>query len=159
MTERIETKVKFCKLRHYVENPANLTYSTPDAACFDICAALSEPMTLKCGEHAAVPTGVKLMPECPIWFRVNSRSGLAIKHGIITIAGIIDTDYRGELLIGLLNTNAESSGKEYVIQPGDKIAQVEIPFPYKAVFEEISEEEFNKDETLRGCNGFGSSGR
>lgn len=159
MIKRIETKVKFCKLKHYVENPANLTYSTPDAACFDVCAALSEPLVLKCGAHTAVPTGIKLMPECPIWFRVNSRSGLAIKHGIITIAGIIDTDYRGELLIGLLNTNAESSGKDYVIQPGDKIAQVEIPFPYKAVFEEIGEDEFNQDETQRGCRGFGSSGR
>ena len=105
-----------------------------------------------------IPTAVKLAPENPIWFRVNSRSGLAIKHGIITIAGIIDTDYRGELIIGLLNTNPAGE-KAYIINPGDKIAQVEVPFPYKAVFEEVSNEEFESYATCRGESGFGSTGR
>lgn len=159
MIETIYTEVKYTKLPHYIENPANLSYSTPDAACFDICAALDKPLEIKPGEHVGVPTAVKFAPESPIWFRVNSRSGLAIKHGIITIAGIIDTDYRGELIIGLLNTNPESSGKTYTIQPGDKIAQVEIPFPYKAKFVEISKTEFECLATSRGENGFGSSGR
>ena len=84
---------------------------------------------------------------------------MAIKYGIITIAGIIDTDYRGELIIGLLNTNSESSGKSYIIEPGDKIAQVEVPFPYKAEFVEVSNQEFAALNTDRGANGFGSSGR
>lgn len=113
---------------------------------------------LRPGEHAGIPTAVKLAPENPIWFRVNSRSGLAIKHGIITIAGIIDTDYRGELIIGLLNTNPAGE-KAYIINPGDKIAQVEVPFPYKAVFEEVSNEEFESYATCRGESGFGSTGR
>ena len=81
------------------------------------------------------------------------------QHGIITIAGIIDTDYRGEWIVGLLNTNAESSGKDYTVQPGDKIAQVELPFPYKAIFKEISNLEFEKLATERNDKGFGSSGR
>ena len=157
--KRTETEVLFCKLPHYVEKAANLTYSTPDAACFDICAAIREPLVLKPGEHIGVPTGIKIAAEAPLWFRINSRSGMAVKHGIITIAGIIDTDYRGEWIVGLFNTNAESSGREYVIQPGDKIAQVELPFPYKAVFREVSAAEFEKFSTLRGEGGFGSSGR
>lgn len=157
MIEAKHTPVKFTKLAHYVENPANLTYATADAACFDICAAIKEPLLLKAGEHAGIPTAIKLAPENPIWFRVNSRSGLAIKHGIITIAGIIDTDYRGELIIGLLNTTRDS---DYTIQPGDKIAQVEIPFPYKAEFIELSNEEFAAlEQTARGAKGFGSSGK
>lgn len=155
----LETEVKFVKLPHYVENPSNLTYSTPDAACFDICAAIDKPLELKPGCRFGVPTGIKMAPENPIWFRICSRSGLAVKHGIITIAGIIDTDYRGELLIGLLNTNPESSESVYTINPGDKIAQVEIPFPYKAQFTEVSSSEFENMVTSRGAKGFGSSGR
>ena len=155
----IKTNVKFTKLPHYVENPANLTYATEGSACFDICAAIDKPLTIKCGEHIGVPTGLKIAADSPLWFRINSRSGLAIKHGIITIAGIIDTDYRGEWVVGLLNTNAESSGKDYTINPGDKIAQVELPFPYKAEFSEISSEEFATLSTIRGEGGFGSSGK
>ena len=156
---RIETEVLFCKLPHYAENSANLTYATDAAACFDICAAINEPLTIRCGEHVGIPTGLKIAAEAPLWFRINSRSGLAIKHGIITIAGIIDTDYRGEWIVGLLNTNAESSGKDYTVQPGDKIAQVELPFPYKAIFKEMSSLEFEKLATERNDKGFGSSGR
>ena len=156
---RIEAEVLFCKLPHYAENSANLTYATDAAACFDICAAINEPLTIRCGEHVGIPTGLKIAAEAPLWFRINSRSGLAIKHGIITIAGIIDTDYRGEWIVGLLNTNAESSGKDYTVQPGDKIAQVELPFPYKAIFKEISNLEFEKLATERNDKGFGSSGR
>lgn len=157
--QRIETEVKYTKLVHYVENPANLSYATEGSACFDICAAIKEPLTIAPEEHVGVPTGLKIAAEAPLWFRINSRSGLAIKHGIITIAGIIDTDYRGEWIVGLLNTNAAGSGKSYTIAPGDKIAQVELPFPYRAVFKEISKEAFDELSTTRGEAGFGSSGR
>ena len=157
--QKVETEVKYTKLAHYVENPANLSYATEGSACFDICAAIKEPLTIAPGEHVGVPTGLKIAAEAPLWFRINSRSGLAIKHGIITIAGIIDTDYRGEWIVGLLNTNAAGSGKSYTIAPGDKIAQVELPFPYRAVFKEISQEAFDKLSTSRGEAGLGSSGR
>ena len=157
--QRIETEVKYTKLAHYVENPANLSYATEGSACFDICAAIKESLTIAPGEHVGVPTGLKIAAEAPLWFRINSRSGLAIKHGIITIAGIIDTDYRGEWIVGLLNTNAAGSGKSYTIAPGDKIAQVELPFPYRAMFKEISKEAFEELSTTRGEAGFGSSGR
>lgn len=157
--EYIKTEVKFVKMPHYVDNPVNLSYATNEAACFDICAAVSEPITIKGGEHFAVPTAIKTAPESPLWFRVNSRSGLAAKNGMIAIGGIIDTDYRGEWKVIMLNTNPNDGKNDYVIHPGDKIAQVELPFPYRAEFVEIDEAAFEKLATARGEGGFGSSGR
>lgn len=150
--------VYYTKLPHYKDNACNLTYSTPDAACFDICAALDNPVSLHPGQRLKCPTGLKIAPENPFWCRINGRSGLAANHGIIPIGGIIDTDYRGEIMIILLNTNS-TDGEIYTINPGDKIAQGEFPFPYKADFREISNEEFDKLTTSRGANGFGSSGK
>ena len=159
MTVKIEKfPVYYTKLPHYKNVACNLTYATPDAACFDICAALEQPVTLRPGERIKCPTGIKIAPENPFWCRINGRSGLAANHGIIPVGGIIDTDYRGEIMVILLNTNP--AGKEsYTIHPGDKIAQGEVPFPYKADFKEISSEEFDKLTTSRGENGFGSSGK
>ena len=149
-------KIFFTKLPHYVESANNLKYATPDAACFDICAAISEPHTILPQQRFMCPTGLKFAPENPFWLRVNGRSGLAAKHGIIPIGGIIDTDYRGEPMIILLNT----SNEPYTINSGDKIAQIECPFPYKAEFAEIDNETFeNLYQTGRGAGGFGSSGR
>ena len=159
MTVKIEKfPVYYTKLPHYKNVTCNLTYATPDAACFDICAALEQPVTLRPGERIKCPTGIKIAPENPFWCRINGRSGLAANHGIIPVGGIIDTDYRGEIMVILLNTNP--AGKEsYTIHPGDKIAQGEFPFPYTADFKEISSEEFDKLTTSRGENGFGSSGK
>lgn len=159
MTVKIEKfPVYYTKLPHYKDVACNLTYATPDAACFDICAALEQPVTLRPGERIKCPTGIKIAPENPFWCRINGRSGLAANHGIIPVGGIIDTDYRGEIMVILLNTNP--AGKEsYTIHPGDKIAQGEFPFPYKADFKEISSEEFDKLTTSREENGFGSSGK
>lgn len=159
MTVNIEKfPVYYTKLPHYKDVACNLTYATPDAACFDICAALEQPVTLHPGERIKCPTGIKIAPENPFWCRINGRSGLAANHGIIPVGGIIDTDYRGEIMVILLNTNP--AGKEsYTIHPGNKIAQGEFPFPYKADFKEISSEEFDKLTTSRGENGFGSSGK
>ena len=154
--EQISTryfKIFYTKLPHYVESENNLKYSTPDAACFDICASVAAPHTILPQQRFMCPTGLKLAPENPFWLRVNGRSGLAAKHGIIPIGGIIDTDYRGEPMIILLNTGTEP----YTIRGGDKIAQIECPFPYKAVFEEISPEKFAElAQTTRGDGGFGS---
>lgn len=149
-------KIFFTKLPHYVENANNLKYATPNAACFDICAAISEPHTILPQQRFMCPTGLKFAPENPFWLRVNGRSGLAAKHGIIPIGGIIDTDYRGEPMIILLNTGNEP----YTVNSGDKIAQIECPFPYKAEFAEVDNKTFeNLYQTDRGTDGFGSSGR
>ena len=144
------------KLPHYVENSQNLKYGTDVAACFDVCAAISEPVTINPGERFKTPLGIKLAPPHPIWYRICSRSGLAVNHGIITIGGIIDCDYRGEVFAILLNTDTK---KAYTINPGDKIAQIELPFPYRANFIEINEEEFDKLKTERSSGGFGSTGK
>ena len=149
-------KIFFTKLPHYVESANNLKYATPDAACFDICAAISEPHTILPQQRFMCPTGLKFAPENPFWLRVNGRSGLAAKHSIIPIGGIIDTDYRGEPIIILLNTGNEP----YTVNSGDKIAQIECPFPYKAEFAEVDNKTFeNLYQTDRGTDGFGSSGR
>lgn len=159
MTVKIKKfTVYYTKLPHYKEVACNLTYATPDAACFDICAALDRPVTLRPGERIKCPTGIKIAPENPFWCRINGRSGLAANHGIIPVGGIIDTDYRGEIMVILLNTNPVG-GETYTINSGDKIAQGEFPFPYKANFKEISGTEFDKLITFRGENGFGSSGK
>ncbi len=60
MVDYISTRVKFTKLSHYVENDANLKYATAVAACFEICAAIAEPITVHPGEHRGRPTGIKL---------------------------------------------------------------------------------------------------
>ena len=146
MTIKIEYfPVYYTKLPHYADLACNLTYATSGSACFDICAALNTPISIAPGERFKCPTGIKIAPQNPFWCRINGRSGLAANHGIIPIGGIIDTDYRGEIMVILLNTNP-ADGETYTINPGDKIAQGEFPFPYKADFQEIS-------------NGFGSSGR
>ncbi len=159
MTIKIEYfPVYYTKLPHYADLACNLTYATSGSACFDICAALNTPISIAPGERFKCPTGIKIAPQNPFWCRINGRSGLAANHGIIPIGGIIDTDYRGEIMVILLNTNP-AGGETYTINPGDKIAQGEFPFPYKADFQEISNEEFDKLATSRGSNGFGSSGK
>ena len=159
MTVKIEYfPVYYTKLPHYADLACNLTYATSGSACFDICAALNTPISIAPGERFKCPTGIKIAPQNPFWCRINGRSGLAANHGIIPIGGIIDTDYRGEIMVILLNTNP-AGGETYTINPGDKIAQGEFPFPYKADFKEISLEEFDKLTTSRGSNGFGSSGK
>ena len=149
------TKIKYVKLPHYPDTPENLKYATEGSACFDICAAIDKPVTLKPNERFAFPTGFKMAPEYPLWLRFNGRSGLATKHGIIPIGGIIDTDYRGEPLVTLVNIGTQS----YTISPKDKIAQAELPFPYRAVFIEIDEKEFEQLMTKRGSGSFGSTGK
>ncbi|MDR1026733.1 MAG: dUTP diphosphatase [Lactobacillus sp.] len=152
----IETEFKVLKLPHYIENDSNLKYGSELAHCFDVCACIAEPITLKPHHRAKVSLGIKFVPEHTIWYKILSRSGLAVNYGIITIGGVIDCDYRGEVFAIMLNTDPEAS---YTINPGDKIAQIEIPYPYKAKFTEISEEEFNKLSTSRGAGGFGSTGK
>jgi dUTP pyrophosphatase len=123
-------------------------YSTPGAAGADLKA--SEPVTLAPGERAAVATGLHL--EIPpghvglVW----PRSGLAVKHGIDTLAGVIDSDYRGEVRVVLVNHGREP----FTIAPGDRIAQLLIQRVEAARFARAA-----VGETERGQGGFGSTGR
>ncbi|HYP48620.1 MAG TPA: dUTP diphosphatase [Thermoleophilaceae bacterium] len=121
-------------------------------AGYDLHAA--EPVRLAPGERASVGTGIAVAIPAGHAGLVVPRSGLAARHGIsvVNAPGLIDSGYRGELRVLLLNTDAES---EFVVEPGDRIAQLVLVRVEAARLEEAAELE----ETARGEGGFGSSGR
>ena len=127
-------------------------YATSGSAGFDISAYLPEPFLLKAGERALIPTG--LFMELPPGYeaQVRARSGLAIKNGIGLVNGIgtIDSDYRGELCVPMINW----SDTDFLIHDGDRIAQVVVNRYETAEIELV--EELN--ETERGEGGFGHTG-
>ncbi|MFN2437853.1 MAG: dUTP diphosphatase [Chitinophagaceae bacterium] len=128
-------------------------YATEGAAGMDIRAFLEEPVQLKPMERTLIPTG--LFIELPPGYeaQVRPRSGLAINQGITCLnsPGTIDSDYRGEIKIVLVNL----SGQNQIIQPGDRIAQMVIQKFERATLKLVTE--LNK--SLRAENGFGSTGR
>ena len=129
-------------------------YATPGAAAADLCAVLDTPLTLAPMQRTLVPTGLAIeLPGPACVALVYARSGLSIKHGLCMAngVGVIDSDYRGQLTVGLVN----HGDVPYTIQPGDRIAQLMVlPIlrPTLTVVEEL-------DETERGAGGFGSTGR
>lgn len=126
---------------------------TEGAAGYDLCACLEEPVTLQPGEGYPFPTG--LAAEIPQGYAgmVFCRSGLGVKHGISlpNCVGVIDSDYRGELVVPLRNFGDGT----YTIQPGERIAQLVI---MPVLLPEIVEVE-ELSQTQRGQGGFGSTGR
>lgn len=127
-------------------------YETSGSAGMDLLAAISDPITLKSGEIKLVPTGIAIALEKGFEAQVRPRSGLALKNGITVLnsPGTIDSDYRGEVCVILIN----HSKTVFVITRAMRIAQVVIAKHEQA---EISEVE-NLDETARGTGGFGSTG-
>ena len=126
-------------------------YATDGSAAVDLRAA--ESLTIEAGARALVPTGVHIAPETKnVVAIVAARSGLAIKHGIALSNGIgvIDSDYRGEVCVGLIN----QSDKAFSIERGDRIAQ--LMFMPVLTANLIAAESL--DETERGEGGFGSTG-
>lgn len=142
------------KIKLLSETAAVPTRATDGSAGYDLRADITEPQTLHPGEIAAVPTGVAIaLPDKNHVAVVCARSGLAIKHGIALAngVGIIDSDYRGEIKVGLINLG----GNDFVIEPNERIAQMLIMpvlTPELKVCGDIS-------ETERGSGGFGSTGR
>lgn len=128
-------------------------YKTEGAAGMDLCAAISEPITLKPLERYLVPTGLKIELEHGYEAQIRPRSGLSIKHGIslINCVGTVDEDYRGEVCVGVVNL----SNEEYTIQPDERIAQMIIAKVEQAQIEVVTE----LSETSRGEGGFGSTGK
>ena len=128
-------------------------YATPEAAGLDIRAFLEAPVTLAPMERMLVPTG--LFMELPQGFeaQVRPRSGLAIKQGITCLnsPGTIDSDYRGEIKVILINLSAEPQ----IIQPGDRIAQIVIQKVERATFTVVPV----LSGTERNNGGFGSTGK
>ena len=128
------------------------SYETIASAGMDLRASLDEPIKLGSLERALVPTGLYI--ELPVGFeaQVRPRSGLSIKKGIsiVNAPGTIDADYRGEIRVILINLSKE----EFVIEDGERIAQMVISRHEKAEWVEV--EELN--ETERGAGGFGHTG-
>lgn len=127
-------------------------YETEGSAGMDIKAYLEEPVTLKPGKRALIPTG--LFMEIPEGFEVQirARSGLAVKHGIGLTNGIgtIDSDYRGEIKVSLINWGEE----DFTINNGERIAQMVVSRYEKAELEKVDV----ISETTRGSGGFGHTG-
>ncbi|HYQ89786.1 MAG TPA: dUTP diphosphatase [Candidatus Binatia bacterium] len=128
-------------------------YQTEHAAGMDVYAAVSEPLTVLPGRVVAVPTGVHL--EIPPGYeaQVRPRSGLALRHGIgiPNGPGTIDSDYRGELQVLLINFGSEP----YVVQRGDRVAQLVFASVARVSLTVAGE----LQDTVRGDGGFGHSGR
>ena len=148
-----EITIKFKRLSEEFNNIQLPTYSTQGSAGMDIRAAVKEPIKLKPMEVEMISTNLSV--EIPEGFeiQVRPRSGLAAKHGIgiLNSPGTIDSDYRGEVKIILINFSKE----DFIIQPGDRIAQIILSKVYKARLEET--EELNNSK--RGDGGFGHSGK
>ena len=100
-------------------------FATPGSAAMDLLACIDSPVTLAPGARQTVPTGIAIaLPSSDYVALVFARSGLGIKHGVApaNCVGVIDSDYRGEVMVGLQN----SGDQDYTIQPGDRIAQLMI---------------------------------
>ncbi len=130
-------------------------YETAGSAGMDLRAAVPEdaPMTLEPGQRALVPTGLKIALEQGWEAQIRPRSGLALKHGISApnTPGTIDSDYRGEVGVILINLGQEP----FVIRRGERIAQMVIAAVAQATVVEVA----TLDDTVRGAGGFGSTGR
>lgn len=127
--------------------------ATSGSAGFDLQAAIDSPLTILPGKLISVPTGIAVqLPENSVGL-LFGRSGLGVKHGITlsNSVGVIDSDYTGEIFVGLCNVSDEP----YTIHPLDRIAQLTVMsfLPVNPV------EVDSLDETERGSGGFGSTGR
>lgn len=149
----MELKIKALSPKIGREIPAPF-YATPGSAAMDLHACLDEAVTIPAGGRAVIPTGLAIaLPSADFVALVFARSGLGIKHGVApaNCVGVIDSDYRGEVMVGLQN-----SGKEdYTISPGDRIAQLMITPVVQAQVRLVDQ----LDETERGAGGFGSTGQ
>lgn len=130
-------------------------YETSGSAGMDVRAALpaGDPLTLKPGARAMVPTGLSVAIPEGYEIQVRPRSGLAAKHGLtcLNTPGTIDSDYRGEIKVILINLGAEA----FVIQRGERIAQLVLAPVTRLAWSEVDA----LAETARGTGGFGSTGR
>ncbi len=146
-------KISFTRLDHGKDLPTP-EYATPGAAGMDLIAALAEasPLVIPPRGRAAVPTGIMLAIPHGFEGQVRPRSGLALKHGVTVLntPGTVDSDYRGEVKVILLNSGDE----DFIVTRGMRIAQIVFARVEQLALHEVS----SLDETVRGSGGFGSTG-
>ncbi|WP_324828564.1 dUTP diphosphatase [Qipengyuania zhejiangensis] len=147
MTDPVGVRIKRLEHGRDVALPA---YATTGAAGMDVVAA--EDVTLQPGQRHAVATGLAVAIPEGYEIQVRPRSGLALKHGVTVpnTPGTIDSDYRGELKIIMINHGAA----DFAIARGDRIAQLVLAPVTQAAWHEVDD----LDETARGTGGFGSTG-
>ncbi len=151
MEQKIE--VRFKRIINEFSNIPLPEYATKGSSGMDVYAALSEPFIISPGSIKLIPTNFSV--EIPDGFelQVRPRSGLAVNHGIgiLNSPGTIDSDYRGEVKIIMINLGKEN----FVIKPAERIAQLVLSKVFKA---KISESDM-LNSTQRGDGGFGHTGR
>ena len=141
------------KVKKLCEGAVIPKIATAGSAAADLYACIDEAVVIPAGGATVIPTGLAIaVPEGYGAF-IFARSGLGIKHGIIprNCVGVIDSDYRGEVCVGLQNL----SGTDYTVLPKDRIAQMAIMPVMPAEFTECEE----LSDTERGAGGFGSTGK
>ena len=146
--------MEMLKIKKVKENAKVPNRATSGSAGLDLCACIDEPITLEGGDTVVIPTGIAIaLPSAEYGAFVFPRSGIAVKHGIglLNSVGVIDSDYRGEIMVGVINQVKEA----YTIQPGERIAQMVIMPVSMMPVEEVTE----LDDTDRGAGGFGSTGK
>ena len=142
------------KIKKLNENAVIPQRATDGSAGADLYACITAPVTIAPGELAKIPTGIAIELSSKEYAAfLFARSGLGVKHGITLSngVGVVDSDYRGEICVGLCN----GSNEAYTIQPNERIAQMVIMPVVCAVFEESD----TLGDTQRGEGGFGSTGR
>ncbi len=142
------------KIKKLCENAVIPKAATSGSAGMDLYACLDSDVTIKSGERVLVPTGIAIALESNAYVAyIYARSGLAIKSGITlsNCVGVVDSDYRGEVKVGLINL----SDKDYTVTNGERIAQMVIAPVIMPEIEEVEE----LDETERAAGGFGSTGK
>ena len=128
-------------------------YMTPQSAGMDVCAAIAEDLILQKGAFTLIPSGFAIALPPGFEAQIRPRSGLAAKHGIglINSPGTVDADYRGEIMIAVINLG----GRPYTFRRGDRIAQMIIKKVYHARFDLVEQ----LDQTRRNTGGFGHTGK
>ena len=145
--------IKFLRFRPESDSDIPLPrYMTPKSAGMDICAAIEIDLMLEAGAIALIPTGFAIAVPEGFEAQIRPRSGLAVKHGIgiINSPGTIDSDYRGEVKIAVINLGE----KNYTFRRGDRIAQMVVKRVYQARLKVVEQ----LDETVRNTGGFGHTG-
>ena len=127
-------------------------YATPQSAGMDLRANIEAPITLKPMERRLIPTGLYIALPVGYEAQIRPRSGLALKHGITVLntPGTIDADYRGELMVLLVNFSVS----DFIINDGERIAQMVIARHEQGIFEVVE----TLDDTERGTGGYGHTG-
>jgi dUTP diphosphatase len=149
---KIETKIMSPLMGSRIPLP---TYATEGSAAMDMRACLDAPLTVQPGETVLIPSGIAIsIHDRSMVALLVPRSGLGIKHGIVLAnsVGVIDSDYQGEIGIGILNRGAAA----YTVEPGERICQMLFVPVAQAELNVV--EEFGRNSS-RGARGFGHTGR